>query len=188
MEFLDDSDRYGTYDYLVREMIKSKGSHLVVSINDLLNSAPERTRALMNKSFEEVSAFQRALKEFVASMVATFAKETGDFFAKHVTARTLTRKNLGNLVCLEGIITKCSLVRPKVVKSVHYCPATAKTMERSYTDMTSYNVFPSTAAYPTQDEEGNKLETEFGPSKYKDHQTLTVQELPEKAPAGQLPR
>ena len=196
VEFLDDSDRDGTYDNLVREMIKSKGSRLVVSINDLRNSAPERTRALMNKSFEEVSAFQRALKEFVASMDATFAKETGDFFvgfegsfgAKHVTPRTLTSKNLGNLVCLEGIITKCSLVRPKVVKSVHYCPATAKTMERSYTDMTSFDAFPSTAAYPTQDEEGNKLETEFGLSKYKDHQTLTVQEMPEKAPAGQLPR
>ena len=103
-------------------------------------------------------------------------------------SRTLTSRNLGNLVCLEGIVTKCSLVRPKVVKSVHYCPATSKTMERTYTDMTSFDAFPSTAAYPTQDEEGNKLETEYGLSKYKDHQTITVQEMPEKAPAGQLPR
>ena len=102
--------------------------------------------------------------------------------------RTLTARNLGNLVCLEGIVTKCSLVRPKVVKSVHYCPATSKTMERTYTDLTSFDAFPTTAAYPTQDEEGNKLETEYGLSKYKDHQTITVQEMPEKAPAGQLPR
>merc|ERR1719234_2272515 len=61
-------------------------------------------------------------------------------------------------------------------------------MERTYTDLTSFDAFPSTAAYPTQDEEGNKLETEYGLSKYKDHQTITVQEMPEKAPAGQLPR
>ena len=113
-------------------MIENKGSRLVVSINDLRNQNRERAFALLDKSFEEVSAFQRALKEFVGSIDATYAKETEDFFigfegsfgSKHVTPRTLNASNLGNLVCLEGIITKCSLVRPKVVKSVHFCPAT----------------------------------------------------------------
>ena len=87
--------RDGTYDKLVRDMIEQKGSRLVVSINDLRNSNPERAKALLNKSFEEVSAFQRALKEFVGSIDATFAKETTDFFvglegsfgSKHVTPR-----------------------------------------------------------------------------------------------------
>ena len=79
-------------------------------------------------------------------------------------------------------------MRPKVVKSVHFCPATGKTLERQYTDLTSFEAYPSTAAYPTQDDDGNPLQTEFGLSKYKDHQTMSVQEMPEKAPAGQLPR
>ena len=73
-------NRDGTYDKLVRDMIEQKGSRLVVSINDLRNSNPERAKALLNKSFEEVSAFQRALKEFVGSIDATFAKETSEFF------------------------------------------------------------------------------------------------------------
>ncbi len=41
-------------------------------------------------------------------------------------------------------------MRPKIVKSVHYCPATMKTMERTYTDLTSLDAYPSTAVYPTQ--------------------------------------
>uniref|UniRef100_A0A4W4EG71 DNA replication licensing factor MCM3 n=1 Tax=Electrophorus electricus TaxID=8005 RepID=A0A4W4EG71_ELEEL len=151
---------------------------------------------LMNNAFDELLAFQRALKDMVASIDATFAKQFEEFFvglegsfgSKHVTPRTLTSRLLGSVVCVEGIVTKCSLVRPKVVRSVHYCPATKKTLERRYTDMTSLDAFPSSAIYPTKDEESNPLETEFGLSSYKDHQTITVQEMPEKAPAGQLPR
>uniref|UniRef100_A0A3Q4HH87 DNA replication licensing factor MCM3 n=1 Tax=Neolamprologus brichardi TaxID=32507 RepID=A0A3Q4HH87_NEOBR len=150
----------------------------------------------MNNAFEELLAFQRALKDLVASVDGTYAKQYEEFFiglegsfgSKHVSPRTLTSRLLGSMVCVEGIITKCSLVRPKVVRSVHYCPATKKTMERKYTDLTSLDAFPSSAIYPTKDEENNPLETEFGLSIYKDHQTITVQEMPEKAPAGQLPR
>ena len=100
----------------------------------------------------------------------------------------ILRRHLGNLVCAEGIVTKLSLVRPKVVRSVHYCPTTTKVMERKYTDLTSLEAVPSSAVYPTKDEDGNLLETEYGLSVYKDHQTLSIQEMPEKAPAGQLPR
>lgn len=57
---------------------------------------------------------------------------------------------LGNLICVEGIVTRVSLVRPKVVRSVHYCPATKKVMERKYTDLTSFEAFPTSALYPTK--------------------------------------
>ena len=43
-----------------------------------------------------------------------------------------------------------SLVRPKVVRSVHYCPATKKVLERRYTDLTSFDAFPSSSVYPTK--------------------------------------
>lgn len=38
----------------------------------------------------------------------------------------------GRLVCAEGIVTKASVVRPKWVKSVHYCPATGRETTREY--------------------------------------------------------
>ncbi|KAK3876246.1 hypothetical protein Pcinc_018948 [Petrolisthes cinctipes] len=53
--------------------------------------------------------------------------------------------------------------------------------------MTSYDPFPSSAIYPTKDDDGNLLETEYGLCAYKDHQTVSIQEMPEKSPAGQLP-
>ncbi|XP_043306112.1 DNA replication licensing factor MCM3 isoform X2 [Cervus elaphus] len=154
------------------------------------------TTSLLSNAFEELVAFQRALKDFVASIDATYAKQyeefyiglEGSFGSKHVSPRTLTSCFLSCVVCVEGIVTKCSLVRPKVVRSVHYCPATKKTIERRYSDLTTLVAFPSSSVYPTKDEENNPLETEYGLSVYKDHQTITIQEMPEKAPAGQLPR
>lgn len=196
LDFLDDDQDQGVYQNKVRDMISENGSRLIVNINDLRRRNEARAAKLLSDSFLELLAFQRALKDLVSSVDATYAKQHDDFFvglegsfgSKHVTPRTLTSRLLGGVVCLEGIVTKCSLVRPKVVRSVHYCPATKKTVERKYTDMTSLEAFPSSALYPTKDEENNPLETEFGLSSYKDHQTVTVQEMPEKAPAGQLPR
>jgi hypothetical protein len=72
---------------------------------------------LLNNAFEEQLAFQRALKEYVGSLDPSYAKENeelfvafeGSFGNKHVTPRTLMSKFLGNLVCVEGIVTKCKL-------------------------------------------------------------------------------
>ncbi len=48
----------------------------------------------------------------------------GNFGNLCVTPRSVSAEHLGSLVALEGIVTKASLVRPKVVRSVHYCPKT----------------------------------------------------------------
>nr|XP_032515771.1 DNA replication licensing factor Mcm3 [Danaus plexippus plexippus] len=196
LEFLDDEEDQSVYTEKVKQMVSENSKRLVVNINDLRRKNPERVKSLLENSFEELIAFQRALKEYVSSIDPSYAKTQEEFFVafsgsfgtKHVTPRSLTSSYLGNLICVEGIVTRVSLVRPKVVRSVHYCPATKKVMERKYTDLTSFEAFPTSAIYPTKDDEGNPLETEYGLSRYKDHQTLTVQEMPERAPAGQLPR
>ena len=196
VDFLDDMEDQGIYTNAVKTMVEENRQRLCVNINDLRRKNPIRATSLLNNSFEEHHAFQNALKQFVATIDTDYAKENvelfigfeGSFGSKHVTPRTLTSRYLGNLVCLEGIVTKCSLVRPKVVRSVHYCPSTKTVTERGYTDLTSFDAFPQSAVYPTTDDDGNPLETEFGLSVYKDHQTLTIQEMPEKAPTGQLPR
>ncbi|OWK13374.1 MCM3 [Cervus elaphus hippelaphus] len=194
--FHPDLEDQGIYQSKVRELISDNQYRLIVNVNDLRRKNEKRANRLLSNAFEELVAFQRALKDFVASIDATYAKQyeefyiglEGSFGSKHVSPRTLTSCFLSCVVCVEGIVTKCSLVRPKVVRSVHYCPATKKTIERRYSDLTTLVAFPSSSVYPTKDEENNPLETEYGLSVYKDHQTITIQEMPEKAPAGQLPR
>lgn len=133
------------------------------------------------------------------------ASISGPIGAAPSCPRTLTSSSLRQLVCVEGVATKVSTIKPKVVKSVHYCPDTKKHQEKSYVDSTDpelglkaldaqghelpdriINITPS--VLPTKDADGHALETEFGLSQFKDHQTITLQEMPEKAPMGQLPR
>ena len=119
-----------------------------------------------------------------------------------VSPRGLMSGLICHLVCVEGIVTKCSLVQPKVVRSVHWCEATQQYSDRQYRDATALDLGvevpngggsartlgQTASTYPTQDDAGNPLETEFGLSVYKNHQVVTVQEMPERAPLGQLPR
>ena len=62
-------------------------------------------------------AFQNALKQFVSTVDPDYTKDNAEFFigfegsfgTKHTTPRTLTSRFLGNLVCVEGIVTRCKL-------------------------------------------------------------------------------
>lgn len=130
---------------------------------------------------------------------------SGPVGAAPLSPRGLTSSSLRQLVCVEGVATKVSAIKPKVVRSVHFCPETKQHLEREYRDATDpelglhaldsqgreipdriIGITPT--AFPKKDKDGNPLETEFGLSEFKDHQTVVLQEMPEKAPMGQLPR
>ncbi|CAI6356833.1 unnamed protein product [Macrosiphum euphorbiae] len=91
--------------------------------------------------------------------------------------------------CLEGVVTLRSDVKPVLVKSVHYCPATKKLHEHIHTDFLStsfaFDSATSDCTYPIRDNEGNLLETEFGISVFKDRQTLIIRQSTETSPAGE---
>ncbi|KAK6739806.1 hypothetical protein RB195_008354 [Necator americanus] len=195
LHILDDSAEGKIYVQKVEDMISTGTPRLIVNLNDVRRKSAERALGLVHNFVEEIVCLEQAAKEIIQRASPDFVKTNevqvgfeGSFGDRHVNPRSLKATFLGNLVCCEGIVTKCSAIRPKVVKSVHYCPATKKTLEKRYTDLTSYESFPSSNVYPTEDENKNPLETEFGLSTYKDHQSFSIQELPECAPAGQLPR
>ncbi|KAL3087996.1 hypothetical protein niasHT_026417 [Heterodera trifolii] len=195
LNFLDDSAEEKVYIEKIEELIREEESRLIVDINDVRRKIPERAIGLIKYFVEEVICFEQALKDAITRLDPEFSKDRdfhlgfeGSFGDRHVNPRTLKASFLGNMVCCEGIVTRCTLVRPKIVKSTHYCPATKKTLEKKYTDLTSYDAYPTNNAYPKEDENKNPLETEFGKCVYKDHQVFSIQELPEAAPPGHLPR
>lgn len=173
---------------------------LTVSIDEVRSHSRELAEGLLHTPFDHSQAFDQALKDIVKTLgnrpIHETAEETvyycafiGSFGEYACNPRTLSSHYLNHMVSLEGIVTKCSLVRPKVVKSVHYNENKATFHFREYRDQTmTANGASSTSVYPTQDAEGNPLVTEYGYCTYRDHQTISIQEMPERAPAGQLPR
>ena len=77
-----------------------------------------------------------------------------------------------------------------MLRSVHYCPETDLFHAREYRDATTStsNLPPTTSLTPQTDDDGHLLQTEFGFCTFRDHQRISIQEMPERAPPGQLPR
>jgi len=170
-----------------------------VSLDEIRSHNREIADGLLNEPFDFTEAFDTALKSVVATFTDRPKAETGDdvvYYCAYIGSfgeyscnpRTLGSNQLNHMVSLEGIVTKTSLVRPKVVKSVHYNENQRKFHVRQYQDQTMTTGAASSSVYPTEDEDGNPLVTEYGYCTYRDHQTISIQEMPERAPAGQLPR
>uniref|UniRef100_A0A1I7U881 DNA replication licensing factor MCM3 n=1 Tax=Caenorhabditis tropicalis TaxID=1561998 RepID=A0A1I7U881_9PELO len=195
LNFLDNQTDTHHYRQKIMKMMNDGESRLVMNLDEIREVMPERAEGLLTQSVLEMNCLQTALQTAISNSDVQAVVKTGfhvgfegTFGERHVNPRTLKSSYLGNLVCCEGIVTKCSSVRQKLLTSVHYCPATNKVLEKKFADFTMLDSIVTNNAYPTEDENKNPLETEFGHSVYKDHQTFTIQELPESAPAGQLPR
>ncbi|KAL8192225.1 hypothetical protein R6Q57_027892 [Mikania cordata] len=188
---------YDSLDEDIRSMINNKRHRLIFQLSHLFQrGAEDLARRLLQNPNEYIQSLSDFVTDRTRSIDPKFLKEgeqvlvgfDGPFVSRRVTPRDLLSEFIGSMVKVEGIITKCSLVRPKVVKSVHYCPSTKQFTSREYRDITSTMGLPTGSVYPTRDDNGNLLVTEYGLCNYKDHQTLSMQEVPENSAPGQLPR
>jgi len=180
-------------------MVERGVYRLLVNMGDLRNHfPPEKMSDLIRSPLKYIIAFQQALKQFTLEEHTNPELRdeksefhigfTGSFGDHHFSPRGLRSHLLGHMVCLEGIVTKMSIVRPKLVTSMQYCPKTNKHSKRSYRDATSLDGMPTPSAPPKVDADNNPLEMDFGHCVFKDYQSVTIQEMPERAPLGQLPR
>ncbi|EEH43081.2 MCM DNA helicase complex subunit MCM3 [Paracoccidioides brasiliensis Pb18] len=200
-EFLDPSDpRARSYRADIVLMLNRGLRRLTVSLDEIRAHSAELANGLFTSPHDYTSAFNAALKEIICTLPNRSAKETSNdtmYYCAYVGAfgeyacnpRTLGSSHLNRLISLEGIVTKCSLVRPKIIRSVHYSEKKEEFLMRTYQDQTmTASGATNLNVYPQEDDEGNPLITEYGYCIYRDHQTISIQEMPERAPAGQLPR
>ncbi|KAI1104110.1 MCM-domain-containing protein [Jackrogersella minutella] len=199
-EFLDPHDpRARSYRSDIIVMINKNERRLVVNIDHVRDHNTELADGLLFDPFDYTLAFNHALKEIVKTIPKVrqdqidqdtlyYCAWAGSFGLNACNPRTLSSNHLNHMVSIEGIVTRCSLIRPKVVKSVHYNEKKNIFHFREYRDQTMTNGVTTSSVYPQEDEEGNPLLTEYGFCTYRDHQTISIQEMPERAPAGQLPR
>ncbi|KAF3985869.1 hypothetical protein FT663_02114 [Candidozyma haemuli var. vulneris] len=203
-EFLDQNPENGiNRRSAIKDMLMKGKFRLSVSLDEVREFDAEFWRGLLDSPVDYLPACERALRDTVLTIYDPndnrydelednqqfYVSFKGAFGGNHVTPRTISSDYLSKMVSIEGIVTRASLVRPKVIRSVHYSEKGARFYAKTYKDSTtSFDAISTPAVYPLEDPEGNKLTPEYGFSTYRDHQKISVQEMPESAPAGQLPR
>ena len=199
-DFLSSTTAHYSYKDDINRMLRQEQTRLIINIDNLRDANREFADGLLKEPMEYLPAFDKALLNTVKVVYDPEKHDladkgykvgfSGSFGDHHVNPRSLRSSHVNKMISIEGIVTRCSLVRPKMLRSVHYCPETQLFHAREYHDATSTssNLPPTSSITPQTDDDGHILQMEYGFCTFRDHQRISIQEMPEKAPAGQLPR
>ncbi|WUR02490.1 DNA replication licensing factor MCM3 [Vairimorpha necatrix] len=184
--FIDEYKNTSEKDYY-EILLKTSSPRVIFNMNDIRNYNTNLASLLINDPATIVPQIEDLLNQISQKDIKFGIK--GSFGEYKLTPRTLISLFIGKLICITGIVTNCSTCRPKIVKSVHYNNTKSSFVQKEYRDSTMITKLPITnTVYPTRDTDGSILNTEYGLSDYVDYQTFNLQEMPEDAPCGQLPR
>lgn len=183
----------------IRDMIANDTHRISISFDDIRQKDADLPDQIFKDPVNAIRAIEISLKNAVENEAENVKKSSqtyritfeGNFGIYYITPRGLKSIYTNKLVRVLGIVTRMSLVRPKLQTSSHYCEATNKFAKKEYSDQYDLETLRDSSrsnAIPTHDPDGHSYTFEYGLSKYKNHQTLTIQELPERSPTGQLPR
>ena len=207
---------------LIQDATKKNLPRVTIDINRMRESDPSLVNMVLKKPLKIIPLMEKKLDEIstgfknekVQSNTIQSKKEEklhlnlqGMLGTHLVSPRGLTAELTNQYVGVQGIVTRISEVRSKLVYSVHYCEETKKGNIKEYNDQ--MKIAESTNTYgqplngnfevgkasgfmnnaiPQRDINHNPLTLEYGHSKFKNNQTILLQEPPERTPLGQLPR
>lgn len=205
----------------IQEMINNNKKRLILELDSIREFDNRLSNALLNNPLKWLRYLENHLSSIISDMndngdlkkstrdLAGVKKQDeyfidlqGAYGRNMVSPRGLTADLANKMVCVQAIVTRMSIVRPKLVSSVHYCEDTKQGSVKEYHDQFSLGnnaniegnfISAKAAGYmtnavPTKDLNGNPISFEYGLSNFRDIQILHVQEPPERTPVGQLPR
>ncbi len=186
-------DENGRHIYIeqVQKMSLEGLTSLYVNYDDLLRFDPEIARNLKEDPEETIKAGDDALIDVLKIEDPVYASSGEVFHIRisnipdQVDLRRLRSVHLGELISVEGIIIRQSVVKPLLIQGVFQC---VRCGEVHYINQEGgYYSEPTKCVNPNCGKNGPfSLLTEE--STYTDLQTVTVQEKPETLPPGQIPR
>ena len=207
---------------IIQDATKKNLSRVTIDINRMRESDPTLVNMVLKNPLKIIPLMEKKLDEIstnfkgekVQSNTIQSKKEEklhlnlqGMLGTHLVSPRGLTAELTNQYVGVQGIVTRISEVRSKLVYSVHYCEETKKGNIKEYSDQMkiaeSSNTYGQPLngnfeigkasgfmnnAIPQRDINHNPLTLEYGHSKFRNNQTILLQEPPERTPLGQLPR
>lgn len=184
---------------LFKEVVQGKRSRLVLDLMALDKFELGLADKIITAPTNYLPVFDDALAEAILNEDADFGKRNNNGFPRigfngivgsHlVTPRGLSANIAGHLVCVEGIVSRCSASRPRAKVTTHYVPETGEVRIKEHRDQTSIVTDVNAGGgVPTKDEQGRNFLQDHGLSLFRDFQRFSLQEMPENAPTGQMPK
>ena len=189
----------------IQNLLTKQHQRFDVNLDDLRQFSPDLARYVAKNPIEAISMFEQQLdrivqdytsnqkgdsektalqtdKAFPTKVKKYYVNFEGNFGQNHVTPRGLKASLVNQYVSVQGIVTRMSIVRPKMQTSVHYCEVTKKGLVKHYADDTNLAQLSEDAVklndgnfqFPVKDKDNNPLSAEFGYCVYKDCQIITI--------------
>ena len=115
---------------LYKQVLKNPVKLIPMFEAELKKMVSDGDRSRKGQNQEKMIISNKSQKNYKVSF-------TGMFGRNMVSPRGLTAQLTNQLVNVVGIVTRMSIVRPKLVNSVHYCEDTKSGFVKSYTDQYS---------------------------------------------------
>jgi replicative DNA helicase Mcm len=187
----------GEYKYQdqINDIYAKGGDTLIILYEDLLASDPDIAEMLRKDPEAIIEDAVEAFKNLLKFQGGKLTNK--NYFVRFTTKdkksplylplRGLRAKNISSLVWSNGILVRCSTIRPKIIKASFECNLCGAQFD--VIQLTSRIRWPK---FCTNKRCKAKAQTDFRliskHSEFIDWQSITLQEIPEDLPPGRIPR